>query len=1137
MTLRFLAMAALLAAAPDFALAAAPPTAIVPHVAVTSTDVPLEFSAAKYNVIALDGDDLDVAGGDTVTISVDHGTLTLVGDSSSGLTYTDGDGIDDSSITLAGTLAEINDELDGMTYTPPSGFSGRPTLTIAANNVASSTKSSSTILVATIRIAVNAIMDTVAARNTIGAGVNEIHSGDFPGRLVCYGEEAANIIMYSSEDEREGPMIGAANWGSGRVVAMPDHHMLLMGSYGDVSGTFYRNVISWLAKSTAMPDMTSVSILLYDKASADWLTSDGYTNVFTTDEANLVSDLDIVNPDVFVGGWMGSSEPEENLNALEDFVAVKGKGLFISDYGVGYLWFWDKSYHQAPGNLLLREAGIGFGSGYKWHEGNIDATNGATGNQVTAETTLQMLTDTSGYTLDELEHGGYILAMLFDILHEDDPLFLRLDEVSLRKIESIYPTPDDPVSDEFGKGLLKRESQLLDSTPVDDVVPHRTLKDVYGAVPIDAPRISARTVSIDLSRTRWAATGMYIPAGEVVTVTVPSDLVGRGYQLRINAHTDDISPRRSWYRPPKVHRYFTINAEITRIASAFGGALFVDLLGDGWSTPHAASGTADVTIEGAVEHPYFVLGEHTDDDWNMEGGLKTKQTPYAVFVSQNFIFVQRSTEHSTLTRPTELMEYWNGMVIMQDDLASRANLRTGAELVNVDIQNDAGDAHAGYPIQAYDKHWGNLADLTDLKTMGSWGNYHEVGHNMQREWWTSEGHEEVTVNIFSAYCLRNIVDSPHGEWSWSADELTTMDKSVSVTAENFHEYWLTFWMNQAYWFGFDQMRDTFGTYEDDSDNNPGALPTTTQEEWDQWIVRFSTQVGHDITGYARDTYGLGVSDAAAQQVADLRYPAWMPAYPGIYGSFGSSPSEPLTLDLGGEAKVLDGIVTIDITSPALHGTVDDNGDGTWTYTPHAGLGAGVFDNFSYAAISSTGHSRETTLNIEIYSPKPTVPYEHVDLSHYAEYVSEEVNYNEGLTDLEVYFVADDPNVGPTDPHWIGDMRETVYVPLQSSCLNEGETVTAQLDARQQACGWRWQMNGYRRHQWMQKHACSHSLVLKLDPVAQNVNEWLHDPMYGGCVFRTAENAPVKFIVKSFYTKRELGDLLLKFTVTTMPAHS
>jgi len=213
MTLRFLAAAAALfaaAALPDLASAVALHTAFVPHVVVTSADVPLEFSVAKYNAIVLDGDDLDVAGGDTVTLSLDHGTLTLAGGLSSEYIVLGGDGIDDSSITLTGTLAGINNALDGMTYTPPFGFSGRPTLTIAGNN-AFSTESSSTIPIVKIRISVNAIMDAVAARNTIGAGVDKIHSGDDPGRLVCYGEEAANIIMYSSEDEGEGPMIGAAN--------------------------------------------------------------------------------------------------------------------------------------------------------------------------------------------------------------------------------------------------------------------------------------------------------------------------------------------------------------------------------------------------------------------------------------------------------------------------------------------------------------------------------------------------------------------------------------------------------------------------------------------------------------------------------------------------------------------------------------------------------------------------------------------------------------------------------------------------------------------------------------------------------------------------------------------------------------
>eukprot|EP00922_Rhytidocystis_sp_ex-Travisia-forbesii_P027893 GHVS01040938.1.p1 GENE.GHVS01040938.1~~GHVS01040938.1.p1 ORF type:complete len:1609 (-),score=260.66 GHVS01040938.1:232-4668(-) len=46
-----------------------------------------------------------------------------------------------------------------------------------------------------------------------------------------------------------------------------------------------------------------------------------------------------------------------------------------------------------------------------------------------------------------------------------------------------------------------------------------------------------------------------------------------------------------------------------------------------------------------------------------------------------------------------------------------------------------------------------LADMRVLPSNGSWGLFHELGHNRQKPEWTSEGMGEVTVNIFTLCCM------------------------------------------------------------------------------------------------------------------------------------------------------------------------------------------------------------------------------------------------------------------------------------------------------------------------------------------------------------------------------------------------
>jgi len=153
----------------------------------------------------------------------------------------------------------------------------------------------------------------------------------------------------------------------------------------------------------------------------------------------------------------------------------------------------------------------------------------------------------------------------------------------------------------------------------------------------------------------------------------------------------------------------------------------------------------------------------------------------------------------------------------------------------------------------------------------------------------------------------------------------------------------------------------------------------------------------------------------------------------------------------------------------------------------------------------------------------------VDLTRNAQFISEEFLKDEGV-ETSAYFVVDHEDIGPTEREWWGGSRTTVTVPLESTCLAQGQTVTATMKAQQKACNSIFQMNAGRL-----KDFCPHSLVLQLDD--STANPWLEDPSLASCEFHTAPNAPVRFTLHGWHVKGEMGELLLTFTVTTMPAHS
>ena len=390
----------------------------VPSVAVMTVDQPAVFTAANQNVISLSG---TLNGGDSVSLTATSGSLSLSG--INGLSFSNGDGVADATMTFTGTLADVNNALSGLSYSPATGVAGTSSLSFSVSGTQSANSS--------LAISVNATMDAEAARDTILSGVTSLADPTQPGYMVVYGDNTHSITNYPGGNIDD-PMVAAATWGAGKVLAMPDHQWLDMGVYGtDAStGTFYKNSITWLTGSTDLGN----KIVVYNKqATADWLTAEGYTNVVNTTSANLATDL--VGADTFIAGWLGTNIDATLTNTIRSYV-TDGGSMFITEYGPGYSLWWGKSTEDVPGNILLREAGIGFTQQYP--HGGVQNINRASG-QVTAGEVLAIIQDPLSYTESEKTLAASIFDKLNSILKNDDPLQKRLDDVFWTKIGSINP--------------------------------------------------------------------------------------------------------------------------------------------------------------------------------------------------------------------------------------------------------------------------------------------------------------------------------------------------------------------------------------------------------------------------------------------------------------------------------------------------------------------------------------------------------------------------------------------------------------------------------------------------------------------------------------------------------------------------
>src|SRR5690606_8438355 len=92
----------------------------------------LVFSTGNGNAISVS--DEDAGGGNIqVTLTTTNGLTTLGG--TTGLTFSNGSGPDDATVTFQGTIADINNVLEGLTFVPTSGYNGTASLQIVTNDL------------------------------------------------------------------------------------------------------------------------------------------------------------------------------------------------------------------------------------------------------------------------------------------------------------------------------------------------------------------------------------------------------------------------------------------------------------------------------------------------------------------------------------------------------------------------------------------------------------------------------------------------------------------------------------------------------------------------------------------------------------------------------------------------------------------------------------------------------------------------------------------------------------------------------------------------------------------------------------------------------------------------------------------
>ena len=703
-------------------------------------------------------------------------------------------------------------------------------------------------------------------------GVAEIGAPGVPGSLCIYGSGAFPVIVGAISDVRA-PVMAAGRWQAGRIVALGHDGYFTRPTLESLdTGRLITNALHW----TAGEVQTGPRIGVVGAAGLHaWLKESGHDVV----DADLTPDS-LGAVDVVAVVMWNQSAPE--IEALSAFVRGGG-GLVTAVTG----WGWAQLHPHLDlvsdyaGNRLLAHAGIRWSHDYLGRtspEGY--AVDGPPPELTHAGTALEAVeahaNDRRTLTQPEIVQALDSLLRAIRCLPADDALLApRLDALVERDERDIrWPSAEQPVGQADVIARLAATLFVLEQsrTPPESVRAHPMAADFPGPgpVPDDAPRIT-RSYTVDTAVPRWHSTGLYAAPGELVTVTVPTEVAATGgFHVRVGAHSDRIWHRSEWTRMPEISRRFLISATETLVANAFGGLIYVEVPAE------ADLGSVAIKIEGAVAAPLFVLGETDLNAWREE--IRHAPAPWAEIAGRNMIVTTDADEVRGLDNPAAVAEAWDRVLDLSAELAAWPSpARSSPERFVVDQQISVGYMHAGYPLMAHLDQQANLVNTEHLRSECNWGFYHEVGHNHQVAEWTFDGTVEVTVNLFTLYvyeflCGIPVAENESGSAAFRAKQMSRYDFDNPDFEQWKREPFLALVMyeqlQQA--FGWDAFRQVFATYR----SLPEAERTKSDDEKrNQWMVRFSRQVGRNLGPFFEE-WGVPTSQEARDSIADL--PVWLP---------------------------------------------------------------------------------------------------------------------------------------------------------------------------------------------------------------------------------------------------------------------
>jgi hypothetical protein len=473
---------------------------------------------------------------------------------------------------------------------------------------------------------------------------------------------------------------------------------------------------------------------------------------------------------------------------------------------------------------------------------------------------------------------------------------------------NIIITPEKPLSvkdtalrNEVAKWcmqqLREKDYRKIKAHPSAGIFPGK-VKDGYvfinKTIDIHHKKISDSLVPIVLRlnySSPWAntmySTGLYAVAGEYVEIIIPKSLKDKNISVQIGCHSDRlnqwVASKEDWRRMPIIVKKQKLENEKTKIASPFGGLIYIT------ASPKSDDWNEKITINHAVAAPLFELGTTTQEDW--ENQLKNNRAPWGELASNDIIISIPDSVLQTVKDPEKVMKLWNLIIAGEMDLAQIPRPFYRPQRMVIDEHIGGGFMHSGYPIMVHHspvKHMLSEDIIANPELLmkaskggANWGFFHEIGHNMQNLDWVFGGTTEVSCNFFSIYMFDRLMggrDDAHSGIS-NVNTQKMMKKYFAEGAD--YEKWkkdpflgLIMFRQLQEGFGWESFKSFFRIYQQMAAKDPsGDYANTDEKKRDLWVETFSKVTGRNIAPFF-EKWGIPISSQVKTELMNL--PVWMP---------------------------------------------------------------------------------------------------------------------------------------------------------------------------------------------------------------------------------------------------------------------